>query len=167
MKAAAPTAIAVLAICTSCAYTTVSSLPAHIKTVRAEAFENRTGYPGLEGRLSAALVRAFQADGTLVPVSRNADAVLRGAVKSVIRRGLQEDALDDVVAGRVPVVAVIALTDVSTGKLLLERTTVTSAATRPDEGLYRLSRGETESGARSDAVAELARNIVRRVVEVW
>lgn len=112
-------------------------------------------------------MRAFQADGTLVPVSRNADAVLRGAVKSVIRRGLQEDALDDVVAGRVTVVAVIALTDVSTGKLLLERTTVTSAATRPDEGLYRLSRGETESGARSDAVAELARNIVRRVVEVW
>jgi hypothetical protein len=112
-------------------------------------------------------VREFQADGTLVPGGRFADSVLRGTVVLVRRSVLQEDEFDDVVTGQVTVAAVVTFEDATGDKALLAGERVTSADARGSEGVFRLATGETESGALGAAVQELARNIVRRAVEVW
>ncbi len=159
--------LAALAAATSCVYTFESALPAHIRTVRVEVFANATGYPGVEAELAKALVREFQADGTVVPGSRYADSVLRGRLVSVGRSVVQEDAYDDVVTGQLSLAAAVSLEDASSGKELLSNEQVTSRDVRSSEGVYRMRLGETEAKARADAVTELARNIVRRVVEAW
>jgi hypothetical protein len=164
---AGATLVAGLAACASCIYTAESSLPAHIRTVRIEMFDNRSGYPGMDALVVEELARAFHVDGTLRAVSRNADAVLSGAVVAVRRSVVQEDSLDDVVTGRVVVTASVTFVDVSSDTRLLDRASVLSTDTRGDAGLFRLRRGETEAAARDAAAAELARSIVRRVVEVW
>ena len=159
--------IAALAACGSCVYTFESALPSHIRTVRVAVFENRTGYPGLEAELVKALVREFQADGTLVPGARYADSVLSGALIQVRRSVLQEDGFDDVVTGQVTVAAVMTFEDSGGNKPLLVGERVTSADARGSEGVFRLATGETEKGALGAALGELARNMVRRMVEVW
>jgi hypothetical protein len=135
--------------------------------VRVEMFENRTGYPGLEAELAEALVREFQVDGRLRPSGAGADSVLKGSVAAVARSVIQEDLYDDVVTGRVTVKAVIVFEDLSGGSVLLEKELVTSRDVLDSEGAFRLRRGETGLDARASAVSALARNIVRRVVEVW
>ncbi len=160
-------AAAALAASDGCVYTSESALPAHIRTVRVDVFENRTGYPGLEAEFARALVREFQADGTLVPGGRSADSVLRGTLVSVGRSVLQEDAFDDVVTGQVTVSAVVTLEDAAGDAPLLARERVTSADARGSEGVFRRATGGTESAALNAALRELARNIVRRAVEAW
>jgi hypothetical protein len=135
--------------------------------VRIDTISNRSGYPGLDAELAAELARAFHVDGTLRPVSHGGDAVLKGTVVSVLRSVVQEDMYDDVVTGRVVVTVSVSFKDQSSGTNLLDSTAVSSAETQPGTGLYRMRRGQTEAGARASAVSELARNIVRRVVEVW
>jgi hypothetical protein len=159
--------LASLAVSGSCVYTSGSGLPEHVRTVRVEVFENRTGYPGLEAELAAALVREFEVDGTLVPSTRAADSVLTGRIVALARSVLQEDALDDVVTGQVALEAVISLHDAHLGEGLLEHELVTSRDVRDAEGVYRRRRGQTELDARGSALRELARNVVRRCVEVW
>ncbi len=159
--------IAALAACGSCVYTFESALPSHIRTVRVDVFENRTGYPGLEAEFAKVLVREFQADGTLVPGARYADSVLRGALIEVRRSVLQEDEFDDVVTGQVAVVAIVTFEDAAGDDPLLEREQVTSSDARGSEGVFRRATGGTEEGALDAALGELARNIVRRTVEVW
>ena len=166
-RVAAAAVIVALAACGGCAYTFESALPSHIRTVRVEVFENRTGYPGLEAELAKALVREFQADGTLVPGGKFADSVVKGTLVDVRRSVLQEDASDDVVTGQVTVAAVMTFEDSGGNKPLLVGERVTSADARGSEGVFRLATGGTEKGALGAALVELARNIVRRVVEVW
>jgi len=163
----AATCLAVLAAGASCAYTAASGLPAHIRTVRVEVFENLTAYPGLGAELAAAVVREFQVDGTLAPTSRAAGAVLRGRITRVERSVLQEDAFDDAVTGQVTVEAVVSLADVAGGSALLDEELVTSAGTDQTEGIWRLRRGEMELDGLASAVRALAREVVRRAVEAW
>ena len=151
----------------ACVYTTESALPPHVRTVRVEMFENRTGYPGIEAELARSIVREFQVDGRLRPSGAGADSVLKGSVAAVARSVIQEDVHDDVVTGQVTVKAVITFEDLSGGSVLLEKELVTSRDVLDSEGVFRLRRGETEPDARTGAVNALARNIVRRVVEVW
>jgi hypothetical protein len=159
--------LAALACAVSCAYTAGTGLPEHVRTVRVEVFENRTGYPGLEAELAVALVREFQADGALEVASMFADSVLTGSLL-VVRRGvLQEDGLDDVVTGQVTVEAAVTLEDAATGRMLLKDEVVTSREVRDASGVYRLRRGEAEAEGRQRALRALARNIVRRIVEAW
>jgi hypothetical protein len=160
-------AAAALAASGGCVYTSESALPAHIKTVRVEVFENRTGYPGLEAELARLLVREFQADGTLVPGGRFADSVLRGTLARVGRSVLQEDASDDVVTGQVTVSAVVTLEDSAGDAPLLASERVTSSDARGSEGVFRRATGGTEAAALDASLRELARNIVRRAVEAW
>ena len=71
------------------------------------------------------------------------------------------------VTGRVTLEAVITFEDAVGGTVLLTKELVTSREVLDSEGVFRLRRGETEVDARSSAVNALARNVVRRVVEVW
>ncbi len=159
--------LSALAVSGACAYTTRPGLPAHIRTVRVEVFENRTPYPGIEAELVSAIVREFAADGTVLPTSRAADSVLRGRVVRVRREVLQEDALDDVVTGRVTVEVVISLEDSARGAVLLRNEFVTSRGTDASEGIWRLRSGQSEAEGRAAAVRSLARNVMRKVVELW
>ena len=160
-------ALAALAATAGCVYTTECALPGHVRTVRVEMFENRTGYAGLEAELARSIVREFGVDGRLRPSGAGADSVLKGSVAAVRRSVIQEDKLDDVVTGRVTVKAVITFEDAVGGSLLLDKELVTSRDVLVSEGVFRLRRGETEIDARASAVNALARNIVRRVIEVW
>lgn len=160
-------ALAALAVTAGCVYTTESALPAHVRTVRVEMFENRTGYPGLEAELAKSIAREFQVDGRLRPSGAGADSVLKGSIAAVRRSVIQEDKLDDVVTGRVTVKAVIMFEDAVGGEVLLRNELVTSRDALDTEGVFRLRRGETELEGRLSAVNALARNIVRRVIEVW
>jgi hypothetical protein len=130
-------------------------------------FENHTGYPGLEAEVARAVAREMQIDGRLRPLGAGADSVLRGRLVAVRRAVIQEDALDDVVTGRVTLEAAITFEDAAGGTVLLTKELVTSRDVLDSEGVFRLRRGETEVDARSSAVNALARNVVRRVVEVW
>lgn len=156
----------VLAACQSCVYTASSALPAHIRSVRVEVFGGLAGYPGLEAELARAIAEEFRADGTLTLASAGADAVLRGSLRAVRRVPLEEDRLDDVIAGQMVVEALVTFED-SSGEALLRRELVTSRDVLPSEGIWRARRGEGEPDALASAVRALARNIVRRVVEVW
>jgi hypothetical protein len=159
--------LAALACAVSCAYTAGTGLPEHVRTVSVEVFENRTGYPGLEAELALALVREFQAEGTLEVASRFPDSVLTGSLLAVRRGVLQEDGLDDVVTGQVTVEAAVTLEGAAAGRALIEDEVVTSREVRDASGVYRLRRGEAEAEGRRGALRALARNIVRRVVEAW
>ena len=159
--------LAALAAAGACVYTTESALPAHVRTVRVEMFENRTGYAGLEAELAKSIVRELQVDGRLRPSGAGADSVLQGSIVGVKRSVIQEDRLDDVLTGQVTVRAVITFEDAVGGEVFLAKEFVTSRDVLDSEGVFRLRRGETELEARSAAVNALARNIVRRVVEVW
>lgn len=157
----------VLAACASCVYTTSPGLQTHIRSVRVESFKGLEGYPGLEAELARELAKEFRTDGTLSPCSAEADVVLRGSLRAVRRIPIQEDRLDDVVVGQIVVEALIWLEESGTGRLLMDRELVSSRDVVPSEGMWRLRRGQTEQVALRGAVQALARNIVRRVVEVW
>jgi hypothetical protein len=162
-----PVPLVALAAAAGCVYTADSALPAHVRTVRVEMFENRTGYPGLEAEVTRAVARELQIDGRLRLSGAGADSVLKGRLVAVRRAVVQEDALDDAVTGRVTVEALITFEDSVTGAVLLEKELVTSRDVLDSDGVFRLRRGETELDAHSSAVNALARNVVRRAVEVW
>ena len=63
--------------------------------------------------------------------------------------------------------AVLTFEDSAGDKPLLTGERVTSADARGSEGVFRLATGGTERAALRASLDELARNIVRRVVEVW
>ena len=159
-------AAAWLAAAAGCIYTTKSSLPERIRTVRLEPFENRTAYPGLDAELLDALARRFLEDGRLRPAGSGADAVLEGRITAVRRSVIQEDAYDDVVTGRVVIEAEISFHDLE-GEVVMKRELVTSRDGVGLDGVFRLRRAQTEGEALAAAVDALARNMVRRVLEDW
>lgn len=158
--------LATLAIQSSCVYTSTPALSRGIKSCHVGLFVNTSGYPGLNAKLKAALTRSFLLDGTMRPVGSNADAKLEGRVLRVNRRSLQEDAYDDTLTGSVELVVSITLTGPN-GEVLLKNERVSSRDVFKATGTYRLDLGVTEASGLDSATVELARNIVRRCVEVW
>lgn len=158
--------LATLAIQASCAYTSTPALSRGIKSCKVELFLNSSGYPELGPKLKAALTRGFLLDGSMRPVGSNADANLEGRIIEVNRRSLQEDAFDDTLTGSVELIVSITLKRPD-GEVILQNERVSSRDVFMATGTYRRELGVTEASATDTAIGELARNIVRRCVEVW
>jgi hypothetical protein len=159
--------VPVLCAVSGCAYTLQGDLPKHLRRVRVPVFRNATMETGLERELTREVIQAFGADGRLQVAGGNADLVVSGRLLEYRQDVLREDALDDVIEARVVLVAEISVRDVTNGRELLTRQRVTNLKLDPYSGVYRRWQRETEGIARDQAVADLARNIVRTVTEYW
>lgn len=156
---------------TSCGYTRKMSLPRDMHTIHIDTFKNKMNVndvyayePGLEIKITNAVIRRLHADGNLKVVPREkADAVLEGDFMTIDQEGLRFTGLERVEEYRLFLVVALRLHDGKTGELLWEENNFSGDASYFVLGPRSISRGE----AAEKAVDRLARNIVDRIVEDW
>ena len=154
-----------------CGYTRKMSLPRGIKTVYVDTFQNKMllgqiyAYePGLEIKITKAVIRRLQVDGNLKVVKEeNADAVLEGELTGIEQEGLRFTGLERIEEYRLYLVVNLKLRDKKTGETLWEEPSFSGDASYFVTGPRAVSRGE----AVERATERLVRNIVDRVTEDW
>ncbi|OGX06537.1 MAG: hypothetical protein A3G87_03585 [Omnitrophica bacterium RIFCSPLOWO2_12_FULL_50_11] len=160
-----------LSLLTGCGYTQQVHLPNDIKTIAVPTFadeippQSRFAYrPGLEIELTNAVIDRFIFDGNLKVVDESeADAILKGAVLAYEQEGLRFDDLESVEEYRLFLVVRFELMDQKTGEALITENYFSGQSdfftSRTPASVRRV--------AANDAVTDLARNIVNRIVEAW
>lgn len=160
---------------TGCGYTTSSALPGHLKTVYVDKFENQIDYtsdfgqrnlyfPLLEVDVRDAVIDRFLFDGNLdIEQSGNSDLTLKGVLTGYKRRALRIDDNDDVEEYRVYVTVRLELWDNVYDEPMWTQTNVSGEAT------YFLSgpNASSEEAAVEEAIEDLARRVVAKVIENW
>lgn len=169
--------LGVLVSLSGCGYTTKTILPNNIKTIHVDIFKNSIDItkeisagdnyevyrPNLEVDLRDALVSRIFMDGHLKSADKDsADAVLEGEILEYRKDPLryQHEVAEEY---RISLVCSIKLIDSATSKVLVEQVNVTGDATYFTTGALQ----ETETQALNDAMSDLARRIVNRIVENW
>lgn len=154
----------VLVLAGGCGYTLKSVPPHGLKTIYVETFKNDTYEPALEIDLTNGVISRFLFDGTLKAVrEENADAVLRGKLTQFVREPLRYTNTEEVSEYRLTLKVDFSLWDNRTQKLIWEEKNFVGDTTFFTTG----SREKSEEKARGEAITELARRIVDRVVEEW
>lgn len=154
-----------------CGYTQRLVLPGNIETIFVETFRNAIPAErifayrsGLEIDLTNAIIRRFNYDGNLkVAKEDRADAKLVGAIISYEQETIRRTSLDRPLEMRLHLVVDLKLVNLKTGQVMWHEPNFSgSTLFEPNEeqGIRRISAG-------SDAVEDLAKNIVARVVEDW
>lgn len=154
-----------------CGYTQKAALPAGIQSIHVDTFRNKMSLsrlyayePGLEIKITKALIRRFNLDGNLKVVSREkADAILEGDLIALDQEGLRFTGLEGVEEYRLYVVTAIRLKNAKTGDIIWEEPNFSGDSTYFLKGARAVSRAT----AAEQAIERLARNIVDRVVEDW
>lgn len=161
----------------SCGYTTQATLPNDIKTIQVAIFKNKIDItkevsvkdryevyrPNLEVDLRDAIVERVFLDGHLKAASGNvANAILSGEVTQYRKDPLRYQN-EDVREYRISLVCDFKLIDSRSGEVLIEEDNLTGDATYFTTGTLQKS----ETAALTDAMQDLARRIVNRVVENW
>jgi hypothetical protein len=157
-----------------CGYTTKSTLPKSIKTIRVEPFKNNIDFtqgasrnlylPLLEVEAHNAVINRFVFDGNLKVVELNeADLILNGELKNYERSGLRYTDDDDVQEYRVHVTVSFTMTNVESGMLSWSEPSFVGEATYFVTG----PSATTEESAVDAAIVDLARRIVERTIEDW
>lgn len=160
-----------LAALPSCGYTQKLVLPRGIKTIHVNTFQNKVPLgeiyayePGLEIKITNAIIRRLRQDGNLKVVDRDqADVVLEGDLIAFDQEGLRFTGLERIEEYRLYVVTTLRLRDRKTKELLWEEPNFSGDASYFVLGPRTVSRGE----AAQKAVDRLARNAVDRIVEDW
>lgn len=160
-----------LSLPAGCGYTQKTVLPRDIRTVHVDTFTNKIPIggvfayePGLEIRVTSAVIRRFQQDGNLKIVSRDqADAVLEGDLIGFDQEGLRFTSLERIEEYRLYVVVALRLRDQKTGDILWEEPNFSGDTSYFVAGTRAVSR----TIATDRAIERLARHIVDRVVEDW
>ena len=68
----------------SCSYSFKGSLPSHLKSIAIPIFVDRSGYPGIQDKVTDAITEAFLNDNTLSLVNENkADVIIKGTIQAV------------------------------------------------------------------------------------
>ena len=159
----------------SCGYTTKSTLPARLKSINVERFENKISYtsdstqrnlyiPLLEVDIQKGIVDRFLFDGNLkIQDADGADLILKGSLINYDRRALRYTDGDDVQEYRIYLSVSLTLVDNETDEVLWEEPNFTGEATYFVTG----SLAKSEEAAIDEAVVDLARRIVERTVEDW
>ncbi len=160
-----------LLLMAGCGYTQRSVLPGGIRSIHVAVFKNAipadriyTYRPGLEMELTNAISRRFNFDGNLKVTSKDkADALLEGAIISYEQEPLRYTTADRPLENRLHLVADIKLVNLKTGQVMWHESNFSGSA------IYEVNDeiGTRRVTAATDAVTELARNIVDRVVEDW
>jgi hypothetical protein len=157
-----------------CGYTTKSTLPKSIKTIRVEPFKNNIDFtqgasrnlylPLLEVEARNAVINRFVFDGNLKVAELNeADLILNGELKNYERSGLRYTDDDDVQEYRVHVIVSFTMTSVESGMLSWSEPSFVGEATYFVTG----PSATTEESAVDAAIVDLARRIVERTIEDW
>jgi hypothetical protein len=160
-----------------CGYTTKTVLPDNIKTIHVDIFKNgidvakevsgKDKYevyrPNLEVDLRDSIVNRIFLDGSLKMADKDsADAILEGKILQYRKDPLRYE--NEVVQEyRISIVCDIKLINQNGSKVLFEEKNITGDATYFTTGVLQ----KTETSALSDAMSDLARRIINRIVENW
>jgi len=174
-----------IVVCSGCAYTTKSTLDPKYQTVYVAAFFDKTPQYGLQAPLTNAITRKFITDNRLQVVKKDqADLLIEGVLLSYRLKGLTYDARDEVTQFLSVVTAGVRCTDQRSGEVLWEEPALTGETTyytrEAGQSSDRL-RGnaetflpavrsfpsEEENRAASEALEQLASDILYRTVEPW
>ena len=163
--------IGVLLLQASCGYTRKTVLPQDIHTIHVDTFKHKIPLaniyafePGLEIKITNAIIRRLQEDGNLRVKSREeADVVLQGNLIAFDQEGVRFTGLERVEEYRLYVAVALKLVDRKTGEVLWEEPNFSGDASYFVTGPRAVSRGI----ASERAVDRLARNVVDRIVEDW
>ncbi len=159
---------------TGCGYTTSSTLPASLRSVYIDTFENKISFttesrrnlylPLLEVNVRNAISDRFLFDGNVrVADKQSADMFLRGELLNYRRVGLRFTESDDVEEYRVYITVALELINNNTGETMWTEQAFIGEATYFVSG----SQATTEDVAVEEAIQDLARRIVERTVEDW
>jgi len=160
-----------------CGYTAKTILPNDIKTVHVEIFKNginiakevssRDKYevyrPNLEVDLRDAIINRIFLDGHLKVADKDSsDSILEGEITQYRKDPLryQNEVVEEY---RISLICNIRLVDSGDSKVLLEEKDVIGDTTYFVTGLLL----KTETEALNNAMSDLARRIVNRIVENW
>lgn len=170
-------ALIFLCVLTGCGYTAKTILPDNIKTLHVGVFKNSIDItrevsakdkyevyrPNLEVDLRDAIVNRVFLDGHMkVAASQDADAILEGEIRQYRKDPLRY--LNEVVQEfRISLVCDIKLIDPGTSKILLEEKNITGDTTYFTTGTLQ----KTEAQALTDAMSDLSRRIINKIVENW
>ena len=154
-----------------CGYTRKTVLPANIHTIHVDTFKNKITLgrlyayePGLEIKITNAIIRRLHQDGNLKVVSREkADAILEGDLVGFDQEGLRFTGLERIEEYRLFIVTALRLRNLKTGDILWEEPNFSGDASYFVTGPRAVSR----TIAADQAVDRLAHNIVDRVTEDW
>jgi hypothetical protein len=166
-----------LALC-GCGYTTRSLIAGKYKTINIAPFINRIELtlesdsnnkykvyrPMLETKVTKAVINKFLYDGNVKPVALDsADLALKSELVEFRRDALRYTNSDDVEEYRINIVVNLRLWDNKNDKLVWEEKNFTGYASYFVTG----SQAKSEEQAVQDAIKDLSRRIVERVVEQW
>lgn len=179
--------LAMSVVLSGCGYTRKTVLPRDIKTIYIETVKNKLDMEqvyayqqGLEMDITNAVIRGIQMDGTLrIAEEKKADAILKTDLLQYEQEGLRFSQLEEVKEYRIFIVVKIQLVDAKTGDLLWEEPnftgdteyyvtgpTLRGTQSVPDKSTATVT-SIGEQKASQAAVADLAKNIVDRIVEDW
>ncbi|MDP2981439.1 MAG: LptE family protein [Candidatus Omnitrophota bacterium] len=160
-----------------CGYTTKTILPDNVKTVHVDTFTNNIDItkevgvkdkyevyrPNLEVDLRDAIVSRVFLDGNLKVADKDsADAVLGGWITEYRKDPLryQNEVAQEY---RISIVCGIKLVNQKDSKVLFEEENVTGDTTYFTTGTLQ----KTETSALNDAMSDLSRRIINKIVENW
>ncbi|MDP2920924.1 MAG: LPS assembly lipoprotein LptE [Candidatus Omnitrophota bacterium] len=160
-----------------CGYTTKTALPENIRTIHVDTFKNSIDItkevsakdkyevyrPNLEVDLRDAIVNRVFLDGNFKMSDKgSADAILEGEILQYRKDPLryQNEIVQEY---RISIVCDIKLAREKDSTVLFEERNITGDTAYFTTGALQ----KTESSALSDAMADLARRIVNRIVENW
>jgi len=162
----------------ACGYTTRSMVSNKFKTIYITPFANKVDItqetysankyriykPMLETDITRVVIDKFLFDGNLKPVkSESADLVLKGNLMEFRRDPLRYTDSDEVQEYRINLIVNIGLWDNKENKLIWQENNFTGDTTYFVTG----QAAKSETTAVNDAISDLARRIVERVVEQW
>ena len=168
-----------------CGYTTKSSLDEQYQTIFVSAFQNASRQYDFQAPLTNAITRKFINDSRLRVVGRDeADLILEGVIRDYRLKEITTDKDDETTQFLCVVLASARLTERATGKVVWEEKTMageTSFYTRASGQSSDRLRGnaeaflpsvrsfttEEENRGASEALEQLASDILYRTVEPW
>jgi hypothetical protein len=168
----AAAALGVLLLAGGCSYSTRNALPPHMKSIAVPMFTNKTFINEytrkVEVEVTEAVRNAFIQGGELKVVGREgASLILEGEITKLDREVLRNDRFGDPAEVRLTIRARISLYDVKEARHLFKDVLVTNAEKKSESGVYNLRRGEDEAMGRQQAIEDIGKVIMRRVVERW
>ncbi len=167
-----------LALCAGCGYTTRSLISEKYKTIHITPFVNKVDLtqesdsnnkykvyrPMLETELTKAVINKFLYDGNVKPVANDsADLVLKADLVEFRRDPLRYSDNDNIEEYRINIVVNMNLWDKKNSKLVWEENNFTGDASYFVTG----PQAKSEDLAVQDAIKDLSRRIVERVIEQW
>lgn len=157
-----PVFIVLIAILSSCGYTTRSLLRQDFESIYVPIFDNDTFRRGLEFGLTKAVIDEILWRTRLKIVDKeDADAILYGKITNIEEMVITENIIDDIVEGRVTVFLDIKLVNARTGRNIIEKKGLEW------ETEYIGRRSEGVASSQKEAFVDMAERIVNLMEEDW